>query len=81
VEGQVDRGQKPDRDMEEKPKEFKFGPYNNPGSECPDMVEEVFLLVAGYWQHKEHKEDSDRLGLTKEMQSRVLWLCMNGKVI
>jgi hypothetical protein len=67
--------------LEKKPKEFKFGPYDNPGSEYPDMAEEVFLLVAGYWQYKERKEDSDRLGITKEMQSRVLWLCIGCKVI
>ena len=53
--------------LEEKPKEFKFGPYDNPGSECPDMAEEVFLLVAGYWQAKGQNKDSDRLGLTTEM--------------
>jgi hypothetical protein len=43
-------------------------------------VGEVFLR-GGLLQYKEHKEDSDRLGLTKEMQSYVLWLCMDGRVI
>jgi hypothetical protein len=34
--------------LDENPKEFKFGPYNNPGLEFPDMAKGVFLLVAGY---------------------------------
>ena len=53
--------------LEEKSNQFKFGPYDNSESEYPDMAEEVFLLVAGYWQPKEQKKDSDRLGLTTEM--------------
>ena len=27
--------------LDETPKEFKFGPYNNPGSEYPDMAKGV----------------------------------------
>ncbi|KAG4416043.1 hypothetical protein IFR04_010806 [Cadophora malorum] len=32
------------------PRRYRFGKYENQGTEYPDLVKEVFILMAGYWQ-------------------------------
>ncbi|KAH7369514.1 hypothetical protein BKA65DRAFT_486424 [Rhexocercosporidium sp. MPI-PUGE-AT-0058] len=36
--------------LESQPQRYKFGRYENPGTAYPDLVKEVFILMAGYWQ-------------------------------
>jgi hypothetical protein len=35
--------------LKEAPETFKFGPGETPGSDYPDMYEEIFHSMAGYW--------------------------------
>ena len=37
--------------LEKSPEVFKFGKYENPAYDYPNMTEEVFVCMAGYWQH------------------------------
>ena len=36
--------------LDQEPKTYKFGRWENPGTEFPYMFGEVFVCVAGYWQ-------------------------------
>ncbi|KAH7383145.1 hypothetical protein BKA64DRAFT_178707 [Cadophora sp. MPI-SDFR-AT-0126] len=37
-------------ELEVQPQTYKFGKWGNPGTENPDMLKEVFILMAGFWQ-------------------------------